>query len=247
MPTRAMLSLNLRNFVIACIFSMLGNTASANFDGFPEILYSRPALSIITEIDKDGNEYNPVEVLVESTLTEAGLKWKARRYPIPRLYSSLYENLSNFTVTILTPKTELCCIRSRNPIFNLELRVYHNPERAPALQSSDLKGKDIITINTYSYGTLGEFLANKENDIRIHPADSHESAFDMLAANRGDYFLDYKGPAKKVSKEIETRDIRYTVLRKIELYLILRKDYPKAREVMTELESIYKRKSNDTR
>lgn len=235
-------SLELRKIVTVCVVSVLCDVASASFEGFPEIVYSRPTLSIITEIDTEGNEYNPVEVLVESTLSEAGLKWKSRRYPIPRLYHSLNENLSNFTVTILTSETDACCIRSKNPIFTLELRVYHNFGESPVLQVSDLTGKDVITIRTYTYGTLGKFLENEDNNIDIHPADSHDSAFAMLAAKRGDYLLDYKGPAKKVLNEMKTRNVQYTILKKLDLYLVLRKDYPKARNVMSVLESIYERK-----
>ncbi len=72
----------------------------------------------------------------------------------------------------------------------------------------------------------------------MFPAPNHENAFDMLEAGRADYLLVYRGPLTRVLESKENYDIRYTSLSSLDLFLVMRKDYPRVTELMKHLEEI---------
>ncbi len=205
------------------------------------LAYVHPKPPVLTQFDESGKPYDPILKKVEAMLKEAGIQWKDAPVPVYRMYSYLETKPEYFSILIKTPYIEKCCITSKVPVFYLELGVYRKPTTSPISALQELTSNSIITIEDYNYGTVRPFLSDTKNNITIHPAKTHQSAYSMLKANRAPYLLDYRGPADKIKEEKEKHGIQYDVLEKLKLYLIFNKDYPDVENLINELEKISER------
>lgn len=204
-----------------------------------EITYVYPDQSVwTTEIDDHGLPANPLLKLAKVLFEEAGLPWKAQAFPAARMFSQLKGGQANFAMLVKAPALQECCLVSRLPVASTELRVYWLGETPPIQKREDLAGKSLITILGYSYGDMAPFLNDEKNKLEKTPVPKHQSAFDMLAQKRGDYLLDYAGPANEVLEDKNIPGIRFTALGRMDVHLVLSKSYPDAQKTMARLEAI---------
>lgn len=204
-----------------------------------ELEYAYPDQSVwTTKVDEHGDPENPLLRLAAAIFDKAGIPWHGRRYPAARMFNYLSDGTAEFSMLVKAPSLTECCLQSKAPVASTELRVYYMPDRAPIRTKEDLIGKRIITIRGYSYGSLLSFLSDPANGITTNPAIKHDAAFAMLEAGRGDYLLDYHGPAYEVLNEHPMPSIRFSTLSRLDVHLVLAKAYPDAKNVMARLESI---------
>lgn len=204
-----------------------------------EILYVYPDQSVwTTEMDEHGLPANPLLKLARALFDEAKLPWRAQALPATRMFNQLKNEQANFSMLVKAPALQECCLVSRLPVASTELRVYWLADAPPIQKREDLAGKSLITILGYSYGDMAAFLNDEKNAIAKSAVPKHQSAFDMLAQRRGDYLLDYAGPAGEVLEDKNIPGIRFIALGRMDVYLVLSKAYPNAPKTMARLEAI---------
>lgn len=204
----------------------------------PDIVYVYPDQSVwTTETDQHGNPANPLLRLAKSLFAQTGLNWREEALPAARMFSSLKSGEANFSMLVKAPALQECCLFSRQPVAGTELRVFWRQGTAPIVRREDLAGKSLLVILGYSYGDMAAFLADGKNAIHRTSAVKHQAAFEMLAQGRGDYLLDYAGPAREVLAARPIPDIQSAVLGRMDVHLVLSRQYPDAEGVMNRLEA----------
>ncbi|MEO5337667.1 MAG: transporter substrate-binding domain-containing protein [Magnetospirillum sp. WYHS-4] len=205
----------------------------------PEIEYAYPDQSVwTTKVTPQGEPDNPLLRLAESLFAQAGIPWRGRAYPAARMFNALQDGTAQFSLLVKAPRLQECCLLSRAPVVGTELRAYRRASVPPIATEADLAGKRIIVIRGYSYAGLRDFIADSRNGVESHAAGTHEEAFAMLERGRADYLLDYAGPATEVLAAHPVGDLRYTVLSRLDVHLVLVKTYPDAQKVLDRLEAI---------
>jgi polar amino acid transport system substrate-binding protein len=222
--------------VLVCPWNMSQAAGSA---ASPEIEYVSPDQSVWTiHTNAKGEPDNPLLRVADVLFAKAGIPWHSRSYPAARMFKYLQDGTAQFSMLVKSPALQECCLLSRKPITVAEIRVYHLDGKAPITSLDDLAGKNIITIHGYSYGNLLGFFGNGRNRISNNVALTHPSAFKMLARQRADYVIDYAGPASEVLAAEPIPGLRWEVLSRQDVHLVLAKSYPDAPRVMARLEAI---------
>lgn len=202
--------------------------------GYPE---QPPRAFTNSQGKADGHYARMLDVLFK----KAGMSWHGASYPAKRLMSNLESGETNFSVLVKNPILDKCCIYSKNPVWNDELRVYYRGNKSPIRKREDLLGKQVITLAGFSYGGLITYITDPQNRIENHIANSHAAAFQMLDAGRADYLLDYAEPAVAEGLlKYPVADLRSDTLETVYMYLIISRSYPDASAVLERLEAIYK-------
>lgn len=224
---------------LAAIVATLPLVVRAQSAAPRELEYAFPDQSVwTTKIDEHGDPENPLLRLAAVMFEKAGIPWHGRRYPAARMFNYLNDGTAEFSMLVKAPALTECCLMSTSPVASTELRVYHMADKPAVRTKEDLIGKRIITIRGYSYGGLLTFVSDPANGITSNAAIKHEAAFAMLEAGRGDYLLDYTGPATEVLSGHPIAGVRYSPLSRLDVYLVLAKAYPDAKAVMARLETI---------
>lgn len=204
-----------------------------------ELEYAYPDQSVwTTKTDERGDPENPLLRLAAAMFEKAGIAWHSKRYPAARMFNYLNDGTAEFSMLVNSPALQDCCLLSKAPVASTELRVYRIGDKESIRTKEDLIGKRVITIRGYSYGGILNFISDPANNITNNAAIRHEAAFAMLEAGRGDYLLDYAGPAIEVLNTKQIPSVRFDKLSKLEVFLILAKAYPNSAAVMARLEAI---------
>lgn len=223
--------------VILCNIA-IPNPALGNTSSHP-IEYAYPDQSIWTiQSDGEGGVANPLLHFVEALFSARQFAWSAKAYPANRMFERLQEGKSNFSILVKAARLGTSCIFSEKPVTYSELRIYRNAGASSISQMEDLKGKKVITIRGYSYGKVGNYLKEKSHGIVTFAAPRHESAFEMLRHGRADYLLDYSGPSEEVLSDQPIPGVSHDVLTRLDVFLVLSKNYPDAQNTMNTLEHI---------
>jgi len=205
----------------------------------PEIEYGYPDQSIfVATVNAKGQPDSPMTRVAEALLTRANLPWRATPYPAPRLFKNLQDGSTAFSILVRAPQLEQCCLFSKTPIYGTELNVYYQGDKPPIRSRNDLPGKRVITIRGYSYGGLLKFIEDPANRIDNEAAPTHKAGFEMLAAGRGDYLIDYASAAREILAEAPLRHLNHQTLDRLDIYLVLSRQYPDAENLMARLEAI---------
>lgn len=209
------------------------------------IVFALPEKPVIVERNNKGEIYRRGLSVAKVMFGEANVDWRPVYLPIRRMFSELANGNANFAYYVKNELTEACCITSEKPTFFIELGIFQAIGSPDFTQLADLKNRKVIVIEEYQYGLVGNFLHNKNNNITVYSAADHMTALSMLVAGRADYLLDYSAATTTIYEEAKRRNIVYTILQKIELYMLLNKDYPNAKGVIKRLERIYNRIPKD--
>lgn len=203
------------------------------------IAYAYPDQSVwTTRLDAQGQPANPLLRVAEELFRRAKLPWSAHAYPAARLFESLRNGNANFSMLVKGPALEQCCLTSRKPIASTELRIYHAAGKPPIHGRDDLRGKSVIVIRGYSYGSLLAHLADPKNGVVTTTAATHQIAFSMLRHGRAEYLLDYAGPAREVLAATPGLVLEHETVDRLNVHLLLWKGYPDAEAAMARLEAI---------
>ena len=225
-----------RSLRLSLILLLLAAPAAA---GAPELEYVYPDQSIwTTRLDARGEPVNPLLDFATILLGRAGVSWHGRGYPAARMFERLRAGSDMFSLLVKSPLLDECCLVGRKPVAATELRVYRRAGTPPVLDRGGLAGHTVITIRGYSYGGLRDFLRDPANRIVLSATARHEAAFAMLAAGRGDYLLDYPGPAAEVLAENPVPGLAFDLLRQLDIHIVLSRRYPDASALMARLEAI---------
>jgi len=190
-----------------------------------------------TRVNAGGEPENPLLGLAAAIFARVGLAWRAKSYPAARMFEALKEGSGGFSILVEAPVLRQCCLSSQRPVAGTEVRLYRLDGTPPIAGRDDLSGKDVITIRGYSYGQLRNFVDDPAHRIIDNIANSHEAAFLMLRNHRAAYLIDYVGPAVEVLADHPIEGLRFQVLERLGVHLVLSKTYPDAERVMARLEA----------
>jgi polar amino acid transport system substrate-binding protein len=227
-------------FASAALSAVLfcGNGVAA-VQGYPEIEYAAPDPSIwTTRVDAHGETQNPLFVLAGQMFSRAGIPWRLRSYPAARMFRYLEDGTAQFSILVASSALTRCCLVSKKPVAVAEIRVFHRAGLPILSERAALAGKSVITVRGYSYGELKAFIADPANRVIDSEAPDHVAAFRMLANGRGDYLLDYSGPAAEILARDPVAGLHEEVLSRQPVYLVLARSYPNASQVMARFEEI---------
>ncbi|MBU1171237.1 MAG: transporter substrate-binding domain-containing protein [Proteobacteria bacterium] len=184
--------------------------------------------------------------LLRRILDKAGLNYEIHGYPPKRSFKNLKDGVTHITIGIkAVPGYEGHVLYGDSVIDQIEICLYCR-ENYPLLNSQDdMKGKKIITIRGYGYGGMAAFLTDPMNNITLDQTDSHELALKTLLIGRGDYALDYKRPAEETIKTYSMSGLKYSVMKKLKIHLIVSKKTPDAENVLKKLEEAYNTLQNE--
>ncbi len=207
-----------------------------------EIEYAYPNQSVwTTRRNEQGEPDNPLLRLAAVLFAKAGIPWHGASYPAARMFEHLRKGSAEFSMLVKAPSLQECCLLSQKPVANTELRIYRRAEQPAVKSREELLGKRVITILGYSYGGLLAFIdenGKKNNGIVNNVAETHEAAFAMLERERADYLIDYTGPATEVLAARPVKNLKFDVLDRLEVYLVVSRKRPDAEKLMARLESI---------
>ncbi|MFT5692562.1 MAG: polar amino acid transport system substrate-binding protein [Oceanicoccus sp.] len=178
--------------------------------------------------------------IMEKTLNHASLDYRLISYPAKRAYVSLGTGAMDLHGGLKkNVHYHDQVIYSNNTIVSVELRVYGFGD-APLPQSiPELRGKQLGLIRGFQYGGKLPQLTDIQNEKFVTTIDSHSSALLMLESGRIDFLLDYKSPVDSELKLYPLPEIQHTTIEKLDLYFVLNKNRPNAREIMTLLNASY--------
>lgn len=212
---------------------------AASLAAGPEIEYASPDQSVwTTKIKENGEPDNPLLRVTSVLFSKADIPWHGKSYPASRLFAYLQDGTAQFSMLVRVPALQDCCLYSKKPVTIAEIRAYRHSGTMPIRAKEDLAGKSVITIRGYSYGGLVNFLADERNQVNNHVTQAHASAFRMLANGRADYVIDYAGPANEVLAAEPIAGVKFDVIARQEVFLVLSRTYPNAQAVMDRLEAI---------
>jgi len=222
-----------------CAIVLIASLPAAAQTAPREIEYAYPDQSVwTTKANAQGELENPLLRLAAVLFTKADIPWHGRRYPASRMYRYLSDGTADFSMLVKAPVLNECCLISKNQVASTELRVYRRSGMPLIHGREDLVGRRVITIRGYSYESLLGYLADPANSVINNTALRHDAAFAMLEAGRGDYLVDYSGPAQEVLAAHPIAGIQYDVLSRLDVHMVLAKSYPDAAKVMANLEAI---------
>ena len=178
--------------------------------------------------------------IITKILKRASIDFIVRGYPPKRLYQNIADGKTNIWVGNKNVSVyEGKIIHSDFPIIQVELRVYTIGDKELPSKKEGLRGKNIITMRGYSYGGMIKFLEDPENKISSDPTSSHKTALLKLKAGRADYLLDFKYPVSKELETTEVENLKYSILFKIPIYIIVSKKTPNAEEILQKMVKAY--------
>ena len=232
----------LKNIVMLCSFVLMVSFnayAQNSNENEIQIKYGYPNQSIFIAT-KNGIEQpvTPMLFVADELFKRVNLTWRATAYPAKRLFRNLKSGKTNFSILVRASSLLDSCIFSEKPIYSTNLNVYYIGDKPPITSKEDLKGKRLVTIRGYSYGSLRKFIEDPENNITKEVTNTHSSAFRMLQLGRADYLLDYASAAQDIISQSFITDLRSNKMSQLDIFLVLSKAYPNAEGLMQQLEDI---------
>lgn len=124
---------------------------------------------------------------------------------------------------------------SNTPLFVMDLQVYWQ-KGTPSIRSlSDLSGKKLLLISSFSYG--GNLLKLRKESESIQFVINHEVGFDALFNSELHYLLGYQRISQSVIDKFAITNIENTSIAKYKLYLKIAKVHPDAKKLMQQIDT----------
>ncbi|HLA36533.1 MAG TPA: transporter substrate-binding domain-containing protein [Rhodocyclaceae bacterium] len=170
-------------------------------------------------------------------MARAGVDYAFKGYPPKRLYQNVAEGTTSIWMGVKdVPDYAGKVLVSPKQISEINMELYAMGASAAIPKSIDeLKGKSLITIRGYSYGGMVTALNDPKNGIKIEVANTHEAAFQMLQAGRGEYLLDYIEPASETLAKLSFPPVSKYSIKVLPIYIMVSKSLPNAQDLMDKL------------
>ncbi len=203
-------------------------TLQWGFVHFPPLIYR----------DTDGTYKGDLEVLMSGVSLYSGIAFTPMEFPNIRAIFNLNQQKVNFAIGVKTlVNEENNFFISAFPIAKMQLRALWRKDSSPIKTIDDLAGKKLVLLNGYTYGglrTTFEQLSASFMDV-----EHHNRAIAAVKFNRADYALVYK-TASEYSIAIDGQaEFEHATLGEVELYFILDRNVPQAKQIMKQLETGY--------
>ncbi len=232
-------SLSLRRYVrLLALLLCWPLFASAQAEKPTDIEFGYVEMPPRTFTNAQGKPDGQLLKLMTAVMNKAGLSWRATSYPANRLISNLKDGSTPMSIVVRVPALEECCLFSKEAVGVAELRIYRIGEKPAIKRREDLSGKTLIVLRGYSYSGLINFINDPKNKISSEVAPTHEAAFDMLAAGRADYLINYSEPSEIALAANPVRNAHFDVFERAERVLVISKSHPNAAKLMERLEGI---------
>jgi len=221
---------------IVCMAVIVGSANAREVDLKIGVLHF-PPFYIVSEKDGISGIYTDI---LEKVLTRAGYSYSIDGFPPKRFYTQLGDNTTNLFLGVRGSKYIKDKVEFGDLKFEgIQLRAYSTNKNRVITKKEELIGKKLIVIRAFGYGGLASYLKKPENNIQLIETTDHYTAFKMLAANRGDYLLDYRATSTLVMDKLNMTEIHYGVLLQANTYFIINKKYPSYKDVLRKLEAAY--------
>lgn len=229
-------------FIFYCLFFIVTlSFADNSILKKVEIQYGYPEQSIfVATVNGKEQPASPMLFVANELFERANITWRATAYPAKRLFKNLKNGETNFTILVRASSLVDDFLFSKEPIYSTSLNVYYIGDKPAITEKEDLRGSRVATIRGYSYGKLLKFIDDPKNNITKEVTNTHGSAFRMLQLGRVDYLIDYDSAAHDILLENSIPNLKINKLKKLDIYLVLSKSYPNAKDFMEELEKIVK-------
>ncbi|MEH6625362.1 MAG: hypothetical protein V7739_02880 [Motiliproteus sp.] len=185
---------------------------------------------------EQGAEGELVDLLNE-VMTELGETWAPQFYEVPQLLHNIVHGDSDIAMLINHPMLEKNALYGRHPIGRLIMQAYHLPQQTSVSSLAELKGKSVILLRGYGYGGLANKLLQPDSAILPIFASSRMQAFHWLQQGKGDYILDYVGPANAALAALDQHDIHGDTVLDKNVYFIISGKLTNAKELLSRMEA----------
>lgn len=198
-----------------------------------------------TYTDEGGEPAGILIDLARTIIPDAGYEFEAFSFPVRRMASYIGSGDLDIWLGLKTlPEFTGKAYIGNSVVAELILRAYSRGEKPPILTKEDLVGKSIIILRGYSYGGWITYIEDPKNNINYIKANKHESAFNMLKANRADYLLDYKEPSDMELKKISIPDLSFNQISALPCYIVISRANPDGQVILDKLENSYAKFKN---
>ena len=178
--------------------------------------------------------------IMEKTLKHAGLSYRLDIYPTKRLYRNLGSGDTHLFLGIKgSPEYHANVLYSKTVISQIQMRIYSVGNTPLPTTKEDINNHKIITMRGYGYGGLVSYFADPKNNIEVTSTSEHRSSFLMLKNNRADYVINYKHPSETALADLKIPALKYTNFYDSEVYFIVSKETPNAKDILGRLELAY--------
>lgn len=179
--------------------------------------------------------------LVRRLGEHAGYPLIFRQLPSARVYQGLLDgSIDIWPGALGKPELAGHVLPSRAMIGHTELNLYRRPGTLPPSLPDDLRNREIILIQGYTYWqTATALLGDPQLKVRPHTTSSHESALLMLFKERGDYLLDYSAPVNAARQALQLPELPYTTLFRLDLSIIFSRLAPGAEQIRDDFDQAY--------
>lgn len=233
--------LTLSRRALIALIAILPMLAHAQAGRAPEIEFGYVEQPPRTFTNAQGQPDGQLIRLLQAVMPKAELPWRAAPYPANRLFSRMQDGSTHFSILVRVPALEECCIYSKEALGGDELRAYAIGNKPAIKSKDDLVGKTVIVLRGYSYSGLINFINDPKNRISTEIAATHDAAFEMLAAGRADYLLNYGEVSEKaLAARAPIAKLRHDVVDRVYRYLVISKAYPDAERVLARIEAAMK-------
>jgi len=191
-------------------------------------------------VNDDGSTSGLYLNILRKTLQHAKLEYSLDVYPPKRLYRNLSNGKAGVVLGIKgAPEYDKQVLYSTSKISQIQMRVYATGTTPLPTSKEDINNHRISTIRGYSYGGLVSYFSDPKNNINVFTTAEHLASFQMLKNKRVDYVVNYKHPSETVLESLFIPNVKYTNLYSVDVFFIVSKAIPNAREVLQKLEKSY--------
>ncbi len=175
------------------------------------------------------------------TAKKAGYTYDLSIFPPRRLQFMLYQGEIDLSIVVVDhfdlsdDKVQF----GSSPIFELEAGVASLTPLATQ-NIEELFNKKVGVVRGYSYGKGRSRINQHADKIQIIEGKDHNQLLRLLAANRIDYAVAYKGPMLFEKEKIRSdKEIYFSTITPIKFHFIISKKRDKYQKILNDLESAY--------
>lgn len=227
--------------LLVLAFAFSATAHGRDLDASPEkIRIGYSSFPPYTYADESGRATGTLNELTRQALRTAGIPHEFIQLPAKRIARYIQTGQIDLVQGLSThPTFKDKVLVSKSVLATIQLMVYHLPE-TPAIDSYlALSNASVVTMLGYSYGAIGVFVADSDNNVMTLPVRERESAYGVLAKGRADYLLDYREPARTELGEQRLASLVEKPLLALPTHWVVRKSYPESERLLAALDASY--------